>query len=134
MEFGARRDGGDAKQRRGARLPIFSDRSRPLEARARWIEGFQGGLPELPAIRARRFIEQYGLPEYDAAALTASKDMADYFEAAIQLFKQPKTVSNWVMGELTRELNNSGTTIAGSRFLLSVSSVIGDGGEELRSA
>jgi aspartyl-tRNA(Asn)/glutamyl-tRNA(Gln) amidotransferase subunit B len=86
----------------------------PLTLEREWIEGFQGGLPELPAIRARRFVEQYGLPEYDAAVLTASKDMADYFEAATQLFNQPKTVSNWVMGELTRELNNSGTTVAAS--------------------
>jgi aspartyl-tRNA(Asn)/glutamyl-tRNA(Gln) amidotransferase subunit B len=86
----------------------------PLKLEREWIEGFQGGLPELPAIRARRFVEQYGLPEYDAAVLTASKDMADYFEAATQLFNQPKTVSNWVMGELTRELNNSGTAVAGS--------------------
>ena len=86
----------------------------PLKLEREWIEGFQGGLPELPAIRARRFVEQYGLPEYDAAVLTASKDMADYFETATQLFNQPKTVSNWVMGELTRELNNSGTTVAGS--------------------
>jgi aspartyl-tRNA(Asn)/glutamyl-tRNA(Gln) amidotransferase subunit B len=86
----------------------------PLKLEREWIEGFQGGLPELPAIRARRFVEQYGLPEYDAAVLTASKDMADYFEAATQLFNQPKTVSNWVMGELTRELNNSGTTVAAS--------------------
>ena len=86
----------------------------PLKLEREWIKGFQGGLPELPAIRARRFVEQYGLPEYDAAVLTASKDMADYFEAATQLFNQPKTVSNWVMGELTRELNNSGTTVEGS--------------------
>jgi aspartyl-tRNA(Asn)/glutamyl-tRNA(Gln) amidotransferase subunit B len=86
----------------------------PLKLEREWIEGFQGGLPELPAIRARRFVEQYGLPEYDAAVLTATKEMADYFEAATRLFNQPKTVSNWVMGELTRELNNSGTTVAAS--------------------
>jgi aspartyl-tRNA(Asn)/glutamyl-tRNA(Gln) amidotransferase subunit B len=86
----------------------------PLKLEREWVEGFQGGLPELPARRARRFVEQYGLPEYDAAVLTASKDMADYFEAVVRLFNQPKTVSNWVMGELTRELNNSGTTVAGS--------------------
>ena len=86
----------------------------PLKLEREWIEGFQGGLPELPAIRARRFVDQYGLPEYDASVLTASKDIADYFEAAIQLFNQPKTVSNWVMGELTRELNNSGTAVGAS--------------------
>ena len=46
--------------------------------------------------------------------LTASKEMADYFEASVKLFNQPKTVSNWVMGELTRELNNTGTTVGAS--------------------
>jgi aspartyl-tRNA(Asn)/glutamyl-tRNA(Gln) amidotransferase subunit B len=54
------------------------------------------------------------LPEYDAGVLTASKGTADYFEACVKLINQPKTVSNWVMGELTRELNSSGTDIAAS--------------------
>jgi aspartyl-tRNA(Asn)/glutamyl-tRNA(Gln) amidotransferase subunit B len=46
--------------------------------------------------------------------LTASKTVADYFESCVKLFNQPKTVSNWVMGELTRELNNSGTDASAS--------------------
>jgi len=54
------------------------------------------------------------LPEYDAGVLTASKGIADYFESCVKLFNQPKTVSNWVMGELTRELNFSGTDVAAS--------------------
>ena len=84
----------------------------PLKLEQEWIDRFQSSLPELPAMRARRFVTQYGLPEYDAAVLTASKGMADYFETSVKQFNQPKTVSNWVMGELTRELNNSGTDIA----------------------
>lgn len=84
----------------------------PLKLEQEWIDRFQSSLPELPAMRARRFVTQYGLPEYDAAVLTASKGIADYFETSVKQFNQPKTVSNWVMGELTRELNNSGTDLA----------------------
>jgi aspartyl-tRNA(Asn)/glutamyl-tRNA(Gln) amidotransferase subunit B len=86
----------------------------PLKLDSQWIEDFRGSLPELPAIRARRFVDEYGLPEYDAGLLTASKDMADYFEACVKLFNHPKTVSNWVMGELTRELNNAGVDVSAS--------------------
>ncbi len=86
----------------------------PLKLDPKWIEGFRSSLPELPAIRAKRFVDEYGLPEYDAGVLTASKGLADYFESSVKLFGQPKTVSNWVMGELTRELNNSGTQVSAS--------------------
>jgi aspartyl-tRNA(Asn)/glutamyl-tRNA(Gln) amidotransferase subunit B len=86
----------------------------PLKLAHDWVEGFRASLPELPAAKAARFVGDYGLPEYDAGVLTASKGLADYFEAAAKLFNQPKTVSNWVMGELTRELNNSGTDVTAS--------------------
>jgi aspartyl-tRNA(Asn)/glutamyl-tRNA(Gln) amidotransferase subunit B len=86
----------------------------PLKLDQAWIQGFKSSLPELPAIRARRFVAEYSLPEYDAAVLTASKGIADYFETCIKQFHQPKTVSNWVMGELTRELNDSGTDVSAS--------------------
>ncbi len=86
----------------------------PLKLEPAWVDGCRSSLPELPVVRMRRFVEQYGLPEYDGGVLTASRAMADYFEACVSQFNQPKTVSNWVMGELTRELNNSGTDIAAS--------------------
>jgi aspartyl-tRNA(Asn)/glutamyl-tRNA(Gln) amidotransferase subunit B len=86
----------------------------PLKLDREWIEGFKSLLPELPAARARRLSRDYGLPEYDAGVLTASKEVADYFESCVKLFPQPKTVSNWVMGELTRELNNAGTDVSAS--------------------
>ena len=106
----------------------------PLKLDQEWIEGCRTHVTELPAARMQRFIRNqeiilasweppegapplrrfvpqpvYGLSEYEAGVLTASKGIADYFEACVRLFNQPKTVSNWVMGELTRELNNSGT-------------------------
>jgi aspartyl-tRNA(Asn)/glutamyl-tRNA(Gln) amidotransferase subunit B len=86
----------------------------PLKLDDEWIEEFRANLPELPAVRTKRFVSDYGLPEYDATILTASKGMADYFEVCAKQFNQPKTVSNWVMGELMRELNNAGTDISAS--------------------
>jgi len=86
----------------------------PLKLEREWVDAFRNTLPELPAARARRFVEQYGLPDYDAGVLTADKDVAEYYEASVKLFPHPKTVSNWVMGELTRELNNTGTAVGAS--------------------
>jgi len=86
----------------------------PLKLEREWIESFRASVPELPAARMKRFVGEFGLPEYDAGVLTASKGIADYFETCVKLFNQPKTVSNWVMGELTRELNNSGTDVGAS--------------------
>jgi len=86
----------------------------PLKLDKEWIEGFRGSVPELPAVRVGRLVRDYGLPEYDAGVLTVSKGIADYFEACVKLFNQPKTISNWVMGELTRELNLSGIDIMAS--------------------
>jgi len=86
----------------------------PLKMEREWVESFRASVPELPATRMKRFVGDFGLPEYDAGVLTASKGIADYFEACVKLFNQPKTVSNWVMGELTRELKNSGTEAGSS--------------------
>lgn len=86
----------------------------PLKLEQEWIEGFRSSVPELPGARVSRFVRDYELPEYDAGVLTVSKGIADYFEASVKLFNQPKTVSNWVMGELTRELNLSGTDVTAS--------------------
>jgi aspartyl-tRNA(Asn)/glutamyl-tRNA(Gln) amidotransferase subunit B len=86
----------------------------PLQFEKNWIEALRATLPELPMARAARFVSDYGLPEYDAGVLTASKGLADYFERCVRVFDQPKTVSNWVMGELSRELNLSGIDAAES--------------------
>ncbi len=82
----------------------------PLDLPAAWIEEHRKTLPELPAARQQRFVGEFSLPEYDASVLTASRATADYFEACVRLFPQPKTVSNWVMGELQREWNQAGVT------------------------
>jgi len=61
-------------------------------------------LPELPEARRRRFIEQYALPEYDAALLTQTRGVADYFEDTARQSGNPKAASNWVMGEVLRNV------------------------------
>jgi aspartyl-tRNA(Asn)/glutamyl-tRNA(Gln) amidotransferase subunit B len=86
----------------------------PLKLEKEWIEGCRKYVTELPAARLQRFVSEFALSEYDAGVLTASKAVADYFESCVKLFNQPKTVSNWVMGELIRELNNSGTDASAS--------------------
>ncbi|MBM4125100.1 MAG: Asp-tRNA(Asn)/Glu-tRNA(Gln) amidotransferase subunit GatB [Nitrospira sp.] len=86
----------------------------PLSLDEGWIEAMRLALPELPDVRQKRFVSDYGLPDYDAGVLTTSKALADYFEACVALYNQPKTVSNWVMGELLRELNNAGLSAAAS--------------------
>jgi aspartyl-tRNA(Asn)/glutamyl-tRNA(Gln) amidotransferase subunit B len=77
----------------------------PLQVDQSWIERVHGDLPELPDARRQRFMEQYGLPVYNAEVLTTSRALADYYEATVQLYSQPKVVSNWIMGDLMRELN-----------------------------
>jgi aspartyl-tRNA(Asn)/glutamyl-tRNA(Gln) amidotransferase subunit B len=62
-------------------------------------------LPELPRPRMERFISQYGLPEYDAELLTADRATANYFEAAVNCYNEPKKVANWIMSETLREMN-----------------------------
>jgi aspartyl-tRNA(Asn)/glutamyl-tRNA(Gln) amidotransferase subunit B len=76
----------------------------PLKLDATWIEQIRAALPELPRARRQRFVAAYGLPAYDAALLTQSRALAEYYEAAVREFPQPKLVSNWVMSELLREL------------------------------
>jgi aspartyl-tRNA(Asn)/glutamyl-tRNA(Gln) amidotransferase subunit B len=86
----------------------------------------------------RRFVTEYGLPEYDAGVLTASKALADYFEACVGLYDRPKTVSNWVMGELLRELNNAGADVTaspvGPERLVSLLRLVDDGTISLKVA
>ncbi len=69
-------------------------------------------LPELPEARRRRFIEQYALPEYDAALLTQTRGIADYFEATAQQSGNAKAASNWVMGEVLRNMKERAIDIS----------------------
>jgi aspartyl-tRNA(Asn)/glutamyl-tRNA(Gln) amidotransferase subunit B len=83
----------------------------PLVLDGAWIEKIRGTLPELPEARRRRLVAQYHLPEYDAGVLTQSMALADYYEAVAQASGNAKAASNWVMGELTRKMNETRTAI-----------------------
>jgi aspartyl-tRNA(Asn)/glutamyl-tRNA(Gln) amidotransferase subunit B len=75
-------------------------------------ERITASLPELPEARRRRFIAEYALPEYDAALLTQTRGLADYFEETARLSGNPKAASNWVMGEVLRNIKERGIDIA----------------------
>ena len=77
----------------------------PLVVADSWVQQVKGAMPELPRAMAARFVESYGLPEYDATTLTQSQAMAAYFERTAQACGQAKLASNWVMGEISRRLN-----------------------------
>ncbi|MGE3539017.1 MAG: Asp-tRNA(Asn)/Glu-tRNA(Gln) amidotransferase subunit GatB [Candidatus Tectimicrobiota bacterium] len=77
----------------------------PMQLDQAWIDRVREALPELPEARRQRLIAQHGLPAYDAEVLTSSRALAEYYEAAVQAYPQPKLVSNWVMGEVMRELH-----------------------------
>jgi len=86
----------------------------PLVIDEEWIEKVKQNLPELPAAKKKRFMDQYELPAYDAELLTSDRELADYFEKCTREFPQPKTVSNWVMGSLLGLLNAQGKNIEDS--------------------
>jgi len=83
----------------------------PLVIGDEWIERSRRELPELPEQRQHRFMAELGLPLYDAEVLTASRALADYFEAGVAAGGNAKAVGNWIMGEITRALNDGGTSI-----------------------
>ena len=83
----------------------------PLVIEEQWVADIRAGLPELPDQRCARFIADYQLPDYDAGVLTASRELADYFEACHTQFPKAKMVSNWIMGSLLALLNSSETAI-----------------------
>jgi aspartyl-tRNA(Asn)/glutamyl-tRNA(Gln) amidotransferase subunit B len=73
-----------------------------------FIEKINDELPELAQEKKNRFIKDYNLSEYDAAILTVSKPMADYFEECLNILNEPKEIANWLIGPVTSELNNLG--------------------------
>ncbi|MEP7296786.1 MAG: Asp-tRNA(Asn)/Glu-tRNA(Gln) amidotransferase subunit GatB [Burkholderiales bacterium] len=86
----------------------------PLVIAPGWIERVRAEMPELPRLMAARFQADYGLPAYDATAMTQSKAFAAYFEDAAKASGQPKLVANWMMGELARRLNAQDITLDAS--------------------
>ena len=83
----------------------------PLVIDPAWVDQVRAGMTELPRVMAQRFASQYGLSDYDATALTQSRSIATYFEAAAQACGQPKLAGNWITGELARRLNATDLSI-----------------------
>ncbi len=87
----------------------------PLVVDADWVERVRADLPELPQAKRRRFVADYGLTDYDAGVLTASKPLAEYFEAVVAAGAGPKAASNWITSELMGALHAQGLEIGDSK-------------------
>ena len=79
----------------------------PMVISKEWIDETRAALPELPDSKKKRYVEQYGLPVYDAQVITSSKAMASFFDQVLEQYQDAKAASNWMMGELLRLVNSS---------------------------
>jgi aspartyl-tRNA(Asn)/glutamyl-tRNA(Gln) amidotransferase subunit B len=86
----------------------------PLVLDDAFVDDVRAGLPELPDAKAARFAREHGLSEYDAGVLTASRELAAYFEEVAAGAGSPKLAANWVMGDLSGFLNRDGLEIGAS--------------------
>ena len=69
-----------------------------------WKARIRAEIPELPDARKKRYVEELGLPVYDAAVLTVTKEMADFFEGTVKAGADAKLASNWLMGDVSAYL------------------------------
>ena len=86
----------------------------PLAVDAKWLEQIRAAMPELPAAKRARFLRDYGLTDYDAGVLTATRALADYFEEVVREAPDPKTAANWIQSELLGALKEAGKDITES--------------------
>ena len=80
----------------------------PVHISDEWIDRIVKSMPEFQPEKQARYVEQYGLPQYDAGILTGSKKLSDLFEETTALCGKPKKVANWLMGETLRLLKENG--------------------------
>jgi aspartyl-tRNA(Asn)/glutamyl-tRNA(Gln) amidotransferase subunit B len=88
----------------------------PVQATPALLARVRAEMPELPAARRARFVRDYGITPYDAEVLTATRDLADYFEETVRAGATAKTAANWIQVELLRRLNAAGQEISESRI------------------
>jgi len=88
----------------------------PLEIDEEWKQEMKQRIPELPREKYKRFISEVGLPEYDAEVITDSRDMAVFFENVLKDYDNAKNISNWMMGEFLRLLNENNQKIADTKI------------------
>jgi aspartyl-tRNA(Asn)/glutamyl-tRNA(Gln) amidotransferase subunit B len=84
----------------------------PINIDSAYLASLRRGMPELPHAREQRLMREYGIPAYDAGVLADSIALADFFEAAARLVRDPKAASNWIMTEVLRVLKESKTDIS----------------------
>ena len=87
----------------------------PIVLSDEYINNIKDNLPEMPHIKKERYVSEYGLPEYDAEILTSSKKTASFFEKTNSICNNPKSVSNWLMGDFARLLNEKEIEIDDSK-------------------
>ncbi|HXE05060.1 MAG TPA: Asp-tRNA(Asn)/Glu-tRNA(Gln) amidotransferase subunit GatB, partial [Bryobacteraceae bacterium] len=83
----------------------------PLRISEKWLADVRSAMPELPSAKRKRFIESYGLSEYDADVLTQSRATGEYFDEVVAVSKDPKAAANWVMGDVAALLKGAGKAI-----------------------
>ena len=83
----------------------------PFDFDKKLLESIKEDIPELPEPRKKRFISDYGLSEYDAAIMVSDRAMADYFEKATSLYKKPKIIANWLMGDISAYMKENNLAI-----------------------
>ena len=76
------------------------------------FESLSKKLPELPDTKKQRFMEEFGLNDYDAGVLAANQELSEYFEKVLSYGNFPKIACNWITGDLTRVINESGKTLS----------------------
>ena len=84
----------------------------PLDISDEWLQQVRDEMPELPEQMRKRLTEDFGLSDYDASILTASKELADYYLAVADKVTDKKIAANWVMGEVSAALNQSEKTLS----------------------
>ena len=87
----------------------------PVILEKEFIQNVLEGMPEMPNEKKERFVSQFSLSKYDADLLAADKDIANYFEEVVKISNSPKLSTNWIMGELSAELNNENLNISDSK-------------------
>jgi len=88
----------------------------PIVLSDEYVEDLRASLPEMPNVRRDRYINELGLPEYDATQITNSKHMAEFFDKAVAKCGNAKLVSNWIMSDLSRKLNETEMEITDVKF------------------
>jgi aspartyl-tRNA(Asn)/glutamyl-tRNA(Gln) amidotransferase subunit B len=86
----------------------------PLLISDAWQHEIKSSMPELPEAKKNRFVNQYGIPEYDAGVLITTQSLANFFEETVALYPSAKAASNWIMGDLLRDLKEFNLEIQAS--------------------